>query len=419
MKARYYDPMFYICSAEMPFTIRIEIDLKAAVAEASLVYAVNKAITRYPYFCMRVEAKEEELLAAANDLPIAVYPGPEVRPLGSPEVNNHLIAVSYEENRINLFVSHVITDGGGFYPFIKTLLYYYLCHRHQTELNPEGIRLAEAPFYEDETANPYPEERMRTAEPFYNLKRKPYFRLTDGGYVNDNIATVYRVRLSEEEVFRFNYDNDGSPCALISSLMAKAIWSLHPDITEDIVSAVSFNLRPGLGNLHNYRLLCSAIRLSYPQKLRDAEIVKLCTCSRGMVTVQSQPENVLYHAAQQKEFLENLIAIPDLARKKEILSQKALADATDNTFSVSYVGKMGLGSLEPYLDAIYNHTDGSTYQTVFLEISAVNGQFDIAFQQGFSSDVYYRAFLRQLELYGLHYLEDGCGLLGTPQIILP
>ena len=419
MKAHYYDPMFYISSEKMPFTIRIEATFKESVSGASLSHAVQKAITRYPYFCMKVVEEDGELLAVSNDRPIVVYPGPEVRPLGSPEVNGHLLAVSYEENRIALFVSHVITDGGGFFPFIKTVLYYYLCHRYQTELDPKGIRLVEEPFYDDETANPYPEEKMREAKPFYEVKRKPYFRLTDGGYVNDDVSTVYRFRLKEEEVFHFNYDNDGSPCALISSLMAKTIWSLHPDITEDIVSAVSFNLRPGLGNVHNYRLLCSAIRLNYPNSLREEGITKLCTCSRGMVFLQSQPENVLYYSEQQRQRLEKIGEITDLQKKKEIMGEMALRDATDNTFSVSYVGKMGLGSIEPYLDSMYNYTDGSTYRTVFLEISAVNGWFDIAFQQGFSSDVYYRAFLRQLEACGLHYVEEGKIPLNTPKMLLP
>lgn len=46
MKAKYYDPLFYISSEEMPFTIRIVVGLKEAVSEKSLKYAVGKAVKR-------------------------------------------------------------------------------------------------------------------------------------------------------------------------------------------------------------------------------------------------------------------------------------------------------------------------------------------------------------------------------------
>ena len=97
----------------------------------------------------------------------------------------------------------------------------------------------------------------------------------------------------------------------------------------------------------------------------------------------------------------------------------ALEDSTAYTFSVSYVGDVGFGSLEPYINNTYNYTDGSTWRSVFVEIALINGCFDLAFQQGFSSDVYYRAFLRQLEQCGLHYIEEAPVPLDTPKIELP
>ena len=419
MKARYYDPLFYICSEEMPFTIRIETAMKEDVDPAALRFAANEAIKRYSYFAMRVVKDAEELLCVPNGLPLAVYEGPEVYALGSEQVNYHLIALSYCENNIYFYASHVITDGGGFFPFIKTILYYYLTHRYHTELQCTDLRLAGEPLFDDEVGNPYPEKKMKTTSAFYKAPKKEFFRLSDGGYVNDENRTVYRFRVNEKEVMAFNHDNDASPCALVSSLMTKAVWELHPDEKRDIVSAVSFNLRPGLENRHNFRMLCSAIELRYPVLLKGAETSKLCTCSRGMTFLQSQSENVIAYAAERKKRFENLEAFKTLREKQAFVGRYALEDSVNNTFSVSYVGKTGLGDIEPYIDSMYNLTDGSTYKTVFIEISSMNGQFDIAFIQGFSSDVYYRAFLRQLDACGLGYEEDFCGPLKTPKIILP
>lgn len=419
MKAKYYDPLFYISSEKMPFTIRIEVGLKETVSEQSLQCAVNMAMKRYPYFAIRVAEKDGEYLAEPNEKPVIVYPGPTVYSLGSENVNGHMLALSYFKNKIFFYTSHVITDGGGFFPFIKTVLYYYLCDRYQIELDPDGINLAEDDFFADELGNPYPEEKMKTAEPLYRKKLPDFFRLKDSGYVCDREATVFRFMLNESEIMKFNYDNDGSPCSLLSVLMAKAIWSLHPEEKKDIVSAVSFNLRPGLGNRHNYRMLCSAIMLDYPDKMRNTDVTRMCTCSRGMTTLQSQPENVIYYAAQRKKRVEELLAVPDIEEKKRLCGQMALKDSTENTFSVSYVGKISFGSIEPYIESMYNLTDGSTYETVFIEVAAVNGVFHVAFIQGFSSDVYYKSFLEQLRLCDLSYEEGEVTKLNTPEMTWP
>lgn len=424
----YYDPMFYIASEKMPFTIRIEVWLKEeAVDPDTLTYAINKAIQRYPYYAIQVEKQtvttdgesREELITVPNPRPIVVYPGPEVYPLGSAEVNYHMLALSYHKNQIYFYASHVFTDGSGYFPYIKTVLYYYLCKHHGVELDPTGIRLAGEPFLPDEVSNPYPEEKMAVAEPLVKSKELNYFRLKDGGYVTNHEATVFRFRVNKKDMLEFSDDHDGSPFALISSMMAKAIWSLHPEEEKDLVSAPSFNLRPGLGNNYNYRLLCSALKLTYPQKVKDWPILKLCTITRTMLALQSHPDNVLAYAQNMRQRLEEILAIPSLEEKKRIMGEMALKDSTDNTFSVSYVGRMDLGSIEPYLDAIYNLTDGSTYETAFIEVSAVNDHFDIAFLQGFSSDVYYEAFLDQLSKYGLFYKEEGSTALTVPKIILP
>ncbi len=416
----YYDPMFYIASEKMPFTINIEVRLRQEKIDGeALTYAIHQAIKRYPYYAIQVEEKDGELITVPNDRPVAVYPGPDIYPLGSKEVNYHMIALSYEENKIYFYASHVITDGSGYFPYIKTVLYYYLCKSENIELDPEGVRLAGDPFYDDELGNPFPEEKMAKALPLGKENKSEFFRLRDGGFVKDDKATVYRMRLNKEEILDFSDDNDGSPAALISSMMAKAIWFLHPEEEKDIVSALSFNLRPGLGNGYSHRLLCSALNLHYPNKVKTWGIWRLCTVSRTQIALKSQPDNVLCYAQKLRQNMEQLLQIPTVEGKKEALGPKALEDSIRNTFSVSYVGKMGMGSLEPYIESIYNQTDGSTYQTLFIEVSAVNEYFDVAFLQGFSSDIYYQEFLNQLNRYDLSYIEEEQTPLRVPGIILP
>ena len=416
---KYYDPMFYICSEQMPFAIRVEFNLFEDVDGTALRHAVDRAMRRYPYFAVQLEEREGELVLVPNDAEIVVWEGTEPAALGSRAFNYHLFAVSWHGREISFHTSHVFTDGAGCYPLFRSILYYYFCERTGKALDSSGFRLWDEPFYPDELGNPYPEEAMAAAVPLYVPKKGNYFRLKDGGFVNDAQRTVYRVCLSERELLKFGKDNDGSPCSVVSSLMTMAIWDVHPELREDIVSAVSFNLRPGLGNDHSYRMLCSALKIRYPERIRSADITKLCTCTRGAVTLQSQPENVLTYAQNVRQQLEALLRVPGVDEKTALLAPRSLEDATDNTFSVSYVGPAQLGEIEPFIDSIYNYTDGSTYETLFLEISNLNDEFDIAFLQGFSSDVYFRAFLRRLELHELSYTTDGCVPPRTPGIELP
>ena len=419
MKLHYYDPMFNICSEKMPFTIRIEFRMNDTVDGEILSDAFQTAIRRYPYFSVKVIEENGELLTVHNNLPPVVYKGPQVYPLGGEEVNGHMFAISYEGKTISFFASHVITDGCGFFPFSKTVLYYYLCKRHSVSLDPTGIRLADDPFFEDECDNPYPEEKMRDAEPLFREPKGEYFRLKDGRLVHDSVRTVYTLRIREDETIRFTRGHDSSPCALCSSLMTKAIWNLHPEEHRDLVSAVSYNYRAAIGNRNNYRMLCNALKLRYPERLRNEDITKICTCTRGMVTVRMQPENVLAYAEEKRQQLEKIAALPTLAAKKQVLGEMALQDSIDNTFSVSFVGNLDYGSLAPYIESIRNFTDGSVHETIFLEVTDINGWFYINFLQGFSTDVYYKSFLEQLTENGIAYEELGSEPFCTADIVLP
>lgn len=415
----YYDPMFYICSEKMPFGIRIEVTLKDVIDGKALDRAVNTAIKRYPYFSVRLVKKDGDVVTEYNDLPIKAFEGKLPCPLGDERANYHIFATSYSENKINFYVTHVITDGAGFMPLIKSVLYYYVTERLGKDVPHESIRLVETPFFDDETTNPYPEEKMANATQFCLVNKKEFFRFSDGGFVKDDTRVSYNFRAKESDVMKFSRENDASPCTFFSSIMAKAIWRVHPNEKRDIVSAISFNMRSALGNKNGYRLTCNAILVRYPKKLSETDVRKICTCTRGTVMIQSQPEHVLYYAKNKKEQLEKLLALKSIEEKKRVLSKTALEDSVNNTFSVSYVGKTDYDGVKDQIVRVRNYTDGSTYKTVFIEIMSNDGWFTVTMLQGFTSDVYYKALLEELKENGIEYVEEGVEPLDTPDIKLP
>lgn len=121
----------------------------------------------------------------------------------------------------------------------------------------------------------------------------------------------------------------------------------------------------------------------------------------------------------KKNNLKKILALPSVELKKKSLQQTALFDSVNNTFSVSYVGKIDYDDIKEHIVRIRNFTDGSTYKTIFMEITSFDGWFTVTLLQGFSSDVYYKALLRQLKENGIEYVEEGVEPLATPDIILP
>ena len=414
-----YDPLFYIPSEKMPFSIRLEHWMKSSMDEGCLRAAVDETMKRFPYFCIEVKEQDGALVTVPNPRPVVVYEGEHAPVFGSEEMNRHWIAVSYYGKRICLHATHVMADGGGLAPLQKTLIYHYLTRREGREFNTDGVRFPDTPFFADECAPPYDREALRGAKPLAKPNSAPIFRLPDGGVITDDRPTVYRFRVAEKDVMRYSHGHDASPCALVASLMAKAVWAVHPEVTDDLVCDVSYNMRGALGCPHNYRLLSSALSLRYPKRLQEASVERVCTCTRGMISLQSQPENARAYLDQKCQFIEAVNALPTVEEKRRFVGPRAIADANRNTFSVSYVGKSGFGDMERYLVAIYNLTDGSTQGGVMIEISAWDGWFNFAFLQGFSTDVYVRAFLRELDKEGLVYKVGEHGPLTVGGYELP
>ena len=414
-----YDPLFYILSEKMPFSIRIEFRMKSPIDRDCLCVAVEETMKRFPWFCVEVKEQDGCLVTVPNPRPVTVYEGKEAPVFGSEAFGRHWIAVSYFEKRIWVHVTHVLTDGGGLFPMFKTLMYHYLTRREGREFSTDGVRFPDTPLLPDEVAPPYDREALRGAEPLAPPNDKPCFRFEQGGLVTDREKTVYCFRVAEADVMRYSHGHDASPCALVSSLMAKAIWAVHPQAKEDLVCDVSYNMR-GVFRCPNYGgLLSSALSIHYPERLKNADLTKICTCTRGMISLQSQAENTRAYMDKKCQFIEALGTLPTVEEKRRFAAPQALADANRNTFSVSYVGKSGFADMEPYFVAIYNMTDGSTDGGILIEISACDGWFNFAFLQGFSTDVYYRAFLRELDKEGLVYKEGEHGPLSVGTFELP
>ena len=105
--ASWTDTNFYLVSDKIQYTILGEVELYDAIDPDILQHAVVKAFPRFPYFNIRLIIKNGEYMTIPNIRPHNVVCSQGPLMLGSEELNYHLAAVSYYENRIFFHFSHL------------------------------------------------------------------------------------------------------------------------------------------------------------------------------------------------------------------------------------------------------------------------------------------------------------------------
>ncbi len=131
--SRKVNNLMYAAGPGMLGTIRTMIGLTESVDRQALEQAVRKAAERFPYFAVKMARKGSEYVLEPNSRPFVISPEGRCVTLGAEESNGHLFAFAFDGNRIFVDTSHFITDGVGKFPFIKTVLYYYLSALHPDE----------------------------------------------------------------------------------------------------------------------------------------------------------------------------------------------------------------------------------------------------------------------------------------------
>ncbi len=415
--------MFYGANRDFANAFSIRVTLKNPVEEAPLRRALDKAMERYPYFAVRLRATDRELYLEDNPLPVSLVKGPVPARLNTAESNYHLIGVSYERTSVTFGAFHALTDGAGAFHWIKTVMYYYLCETEGRALDPAGVRLAGEEIPAGELEDPFPREAP-AVDPLGTPRTDRAFSITEHTGVGKQLC--WHIRIGETSFMKYTRTQDGSPATITSAFMAKALRSLHPDAEEPIVCGMAHNIRDVIGKPLAHQSMVALILLRYPAALRNADLMRLATCSRGMVMLQSQPENVWNVVREQLE-LEKALEPLTLEERFALLRPQVTGARTGIgnlpapypvTFKVSYVGRTDWGSMAPMIESVHCSvtTNGSG---VAIEINTCNGYFDYCFMQEFEDDAYVRRFVEALEAEGIYCTVSGPYPVHVPGMRLP
>lgn len=415
-----YQPESYLLY-DRSYNCRIRVELEETVDGGILSKAANTAIIRYPYFKVYVAVSDEKYELKSNDRPIVVY---ETRKpnfsLGSEEVNGHMVSIDYSENFIFFNVSHSIAGASGMIPWIKSVLYLYLTEKYQVVLDPAGIRLPDSDLLPGETAFPQPEE-LENAEPFMEYSGgSGYFLSQDYREAAKNPESggngYYCMEIEQSEFMQYVRENDSSPATSTSVFMFKALDSLLGKDIPVITCGMAHNFQAQAGCPNSYMDLTRTLHLKYTRDMADWATDKLGTVTRGMVMLQSQPENAIYDLRNLMEYHKKIDSFPTLEEKRKFCRENGkFIGAIRDTYNVSYVGKSDWGSLAPFIRSLYTITNGH----LNIEINAINGKFFICFHQVVDNKGYFEAFCNVLNKEGISYKVIGFFDRNLPGTKLP
>ena len=401
--------LIYAAGPDMTGTIRTGITMTEPVVPQILEHGIRKASERFPYFSVRLVRYGSEYRMEPNDRPFVISPDGRAVTLGMEESNDHLFAFAYEGCRLYADTSHFITDGNGKFPFLKTILYYYLTERYPDEVfDTRTIALSgsEVPDAEADDA-PYPAEMLAEA-PLDGIPRpESVFLLRDqvNGYAHMDDWTSFVLRINQKDLMAFASSLDGSPATFIASLMYQSIIQCHPENRLPLVCGMQHQFRKALGKPFSHLCHVNVVPIIYPDRLKKWGIERLNTAARGQLILGADDQNdILTVNAHIRN--EKMIRDMSLSRKHDYMRKVVLDGIGTNTFEVSYTGRVPWSGLDKYITNVVPYFDLTLSGGISIEIFSVGDVFSVNIMQRNGDRQYVDCFTALLEEAGVAYVAE-------------
>ncbi len=398
--------LLYAAGSDLINTIRVCVTLNEPIYAPALEKALKTAAVRFPYFSVKLVRRGETLILERNPLPFVVSPGGRTLTLGTEESNHHLFAFAYDGCRLFVDGSHFITDGNGMFPFLKTVLYYYLSALHPDEkFDTGGIALSVSEIPDAEADDyPYPEEPVET-EPLGSISRpEKLFMLPDQpqGYENMGGWTSFLFRIRQREMMAYVSSIDGSPATFIASLMYRVIAELYPENRLPLVCGMQHQFRKALGRPYSHMCHVNVIPMVYPDSLRGMDIETLNTIARGMLILRADDANDILTVNEHVRNEAMIRGLP-LSQKHDYMRSVIRKGIGKNTFEVSYTGRVPWSGLDKYVENVFPAFDMTLSGGLSIEIFSFGEYFSINIMQRNGDTRYADRFAVKLDENGIAY----------------
>ena len=389
------NPLLYGAGGDFFSTFRLAIRMKETVDCELLCHSVEKAMVRYPYFCVSPEREGDDLVLRYNKRPLPIFPDDRTVTLGSEESRGHLISFGCKDNTIFIDCSHYIADGMGIDPLMKSLLYLYVSGRYGTEgLDTERVRMPDSPVCDEEHAYPFPNRVIETEEldvipeapkEAYGLEREAFDK--EGLY-------AYHLHIPQKAMMAKASSSDGSPVSFLSVLLYRAFHRLDQNIDKPVVVHVQHQYRAALCTPMSHHSLVNYIPVALAPRLNQWDVEKQNTVVRGQVILKGGYEADI---AAVNRLIDTFPSEAPFAVKKDAMARYAENSIRGKTFGISYVGKMDWCGLERYVEDLHAYIgEKHTKNMLLVEVMTVEENFSLTFMQSGKGEKYLNAFVEEI-----------------------
>ena len=330
-----------IAGESMTNVYRISVVLQEEIKEELLQEALERVLPWFDVFRVRIRYGVFWYYFETNQKPAPRvkkeyrYPCQFISPNRN---HNYLFRVNYYQNRINLEVFHVLTDGMGGITFLRELTYQYLrlSHPELREKLGDGLCSDTSLNREDSYLKNYRKSHKKgykTARAFQvkGEKLRPLELGVMHGYMSigelKQACKIYGVSINEY-------------------LVAAFLWSIYQECLQGapskrpISSCVPVNLRPYFDSItmKNFFVIVSAVFHPKQESYTFAEVVQIVAESlRNQINRENLENLFAYNVSNEKNFI--LRAVPLFIKNiaiRYVYHNSALA----NTTTVTNIGNV-------------------------------------------------------------------------------
>ena len=183
-----------IMSGELTSVFRITVFLKKPIKFSAIKEAVEISSRRFPYFSVSLGSglfwyyleynHQIPRILTEEKIPCTAF--------ATKRKNEPLYRILVKENRISVEFIHILTDGGGAFEYLKSLLYTYFKLNGNNIPSDEEIILPESPISEEEIEDGY--------KRFFRRKMPPPGKLTKAWHLPFHLDGKPRLKIIRSQI---------------------------------------------------------------------------------------------------------------------------------------------------------------------------------------------------------------------------
>lgn len=378
--AKLYPP---VASKYDPKIFRFSCELMEEVDKWKLQNALDKTVEQYPVF--NSEIKTGFFWHYLEISSVKAMVKEETKSPCSFLKTNLLFEVTYYKNRINLEVSHALSDGTGSLEFMKSLIKNYLGENEDKQIS-----------YQEQEMDSY----MKYYTPKFSSQRKnnkKAFQIRGKKYTENRLKIIEGI-VSTNKVKECARERDCTITVYLTALLIKSILHSYGEKVKrkPIVITIPVDLRKHFPS-KSVRNFFNVIQVSYKRKENDS-FEDILTEVKSQFEEQLE-ERQIQTTMNRNAFYEKLLFVRliPLLFKNMVLKYSYRYTRLYHTLTLSNVGKIELGkefTKKIRLFSVFTSTDG-----IQVCLCSMNDTMVITFTSHFFDTKIQENFFKELATY--------------------